>query len=192
MPASFDRSHCPYSRGGRIRQNRVLLPVSDHRRRHRARARLTRTPPRASTACWLPLRHFPASASGAFRGAPRSAACNRSPLSCSWHGRPARAAHPWPRSRTRRACFRAPRQGGGDRLLAREESEEVRPRDTGALGGRLGRGAVAVERELAIAARGWRCRVSLPAHPARAALSAGAGQLNLKPAGDAARDQFRA
>lgn len=43
----------------------------------------------------------------------------------------------------------APRQGGDDRLLARDESKEARLCDTGTLGDRLGRGAVvALEREL--------------------------------------------
>lgn len=61
------------------------------------------------------------------------------------------------------------------RLLARKESEEVQLRDTGTLGNRLGRGVVvALERELAIAAWDGAVASLLPAHPARAALPAGA------------------
>ncbi|GAB2984722.1 hypothetical protein GCM10023080_058000 [Streptomyces pseudoechinosporeus] len=71
-------------------------------------------------------------------------------LPIAWEG-PLAPLHPFGRPLESQAgVFRAPRQGGDDdRLLAREESEEVRLRDTGTLGNRLGRGAeAALEREL--------------------------------------------
>ncbi|MFE2487707.1 hypothetical protein ACFXGR_31335 [Streptomyces mirabilis] len=96
-------------------------------------------------------------------------------------------------SNARRAFFRAPRQGGGDRLLAREESEEVRLRGTGPLGNDLGGNVVAAlgpardRSALMVLSRLSRLLIRRmpPCRP-------GVGQLDLKPAGDAARDQFRA
>jgi hypothetical protein len=68
--------------------------------------------------------------------------------------------------------FRAPVKAATTiAFLAREESEEVRLRDADTLG------------DDALA-------YLLPGHPARAAMPAGAGQLNLKPTGGAAWDQF--
>lgn len=85
-------------------------------------------------------RRIPASASGAFRGAPRSAARTRPPTR---QGLPA-ALHPLGRPLESQAgVFHASHQSGDeDRLFAREEPGGVRLRDADALGDRLGGCAV--------------------------------------------------